>query len=51
MKSQIPNIVCAAGIALITIGLWQVYPPLAALGGGSLLCVAGIILHRDQKGN
>ena len=50
MKAQIPNMLCAVGITLITIGLWQTWQPLAFLGSGAMLCACGVILYRTNKG-
>ena len=49
MKAQIPNMLCAVGITLITIGLWQTWQPLAFLGSGALLCVFGVLMYRTNK--
>ena len=49
MKDQLPNMLCAAGIILVTVGIVQIWQPLAWLFGGVLLCVCGVLLHRKES--
>ena len=45
---RLPDCLCAAGLALVALALWLVYPPLAIGMLGSLLLSAGVILYRRR---
>lgn len=44
--ANVPDMLMAAGAALISYGVWAIYPPAGFITGGVLLLVAGVIASR-----
>jgi hypothetical protein len=40
---------CLAGLAMIGIGLWMVWPPLLLLFGGSVTVMVGTSLYSESR--
>ena len=45
---HLPNLICFAGLSAILYGLWTLYAPLMWVALGLVVCVAGIIRHRNK---